>query len=447
MTVKTFVCALLALASLSSGCLLPEEREDGGVSRSGFRAVNKRQANGTPIGTGDRFSGGSTAPRGLGSQPSASFSTLLNPTEVRSGLQALASTYGIPTFEAPYKTFEGRTTYGAAIGGSGGTCANAYRVFINGNIHARERGSMDNVLYFVADLLYANKNNVGLTYGSKTYTAAQVKTALSAGIVFIPLSNPDGVAYDQSSNSCWRKNRNTASGTGRSAGVDLNRNFDFVWDFTRKFSSSVQGSVASTSPSSETYHGTAAFSEPETRNVKWVLDSYPKVRWFVDLHSYAGDVLYSWGSDDNQSQYPYMNFRNSSYDSVRGVLSDTPGSGRGYGEYAPAAEATTNLAAARRIASGLTAGGGRTYGAIQASDLYPTSGASDDYAYSRHFADTSKNLVHSYTIEFGFGNSAASCPFYPTVAQFNSNIKAVGAGFMELLLAAVELGLGDGTTC
>ncbi|KAK7212148.1 hypothetical protein V2G26_019326 [Clonostachys chloroleuca] len=299
---------------------------------------------------------------------------------------------------------------------------------------------MDNILYFVSDLLYANKNNVGLTYGSKTYTAAQVKTALSAGIVIVPNSNPDGTAYDQSSNSCWRKNRNPASG---SVGVDLNRNFDFLWDFKTLFASSVQSSVGSTTPSSETYHGTAAFSEPETKAIKWVFDTYSKIRWFVDLHSYTGDILYSWGSDDNQVNYPYMNFKNSSYNSVRGILSDTPGSGKGYGEYTPAAENTINQNAAKRIAAGLTGGGGATYNAIQASDLYPTSGASDDYAYSRHFADSSKNLVHGYTIEFGFGNSAASCPFYPTVSQYNSNMKAVGAGFMELLLAAVEYGLGD----
>jgi hypothetical protein len=59
--------------------------------------------------------------------------------------------------------------------------------------------------------------------------------------------------------------------------------------------------------------GTKPFSEPETQSIKWVMDTYSAVRWFVDLHSYAGDVLYSWGSDDNQSKYSYMNFMNSSY--------------------------------------------------------------------------------------------------------------------------------------
>lgn len=193
--------------------------------------------------------------------------------------------------------------------------------------------------------------------------------------------------------------------------------------------------------------GTAAFSEPETKNIKWVLDTFSKVRWFVDLHSYAGDVLYSWGSDTNQSRFPRMNFLNTTYNGVRGILSDTPGTGNAYGEYTPTNENTENIAAARRIGSAMSAAARRTYTVIPAADLYPTSGASDDYAYSRHFADTTKNLVHGYTIEFGFGNSGSSCPFYPTQAQHNANIQEIGAGFMETVLAAVDIGLGDSVVC
>ncbi|TFB02591.1 hypothetical protein CCMA1212_005342 [Trichoderma ghanense] len=441
---KTLIpVALLALSQVTSACLLPHERDE----ESGLKPVVRRQSsNGAPIGTGDRFSGGSTAPRGLGTQSSStSFSTILSVKEVTSGLQGLANTYGVELFNTPYKTAQGATVVGAKVGGTGGNCTDAYRVFFNGNIHARERGSADSVLYFISDLLYADAHNTGLTYGSKTYSNAQVKTALAAGIVFIPLSNPDGVAYDQSTNSCWRKNRNPNS--GQSPGVDLNRNFDFLWDFRNLFASSAQSSVGSTSPSSETYHGASAFSEPETKNIKWVFDTYSKVRWFVDLHSYAGDVLWNWGSDENQVDYPTMNFLNGTYNKVRGILTDTPSPGRGYGEYVPQADLDVKEAAAKRVASALTAGGGRSYTAFQSAQLYPTSGASDDYAYSRHFSDPTKNLIHSYTIEFGFANNAASCPFYPSVSQYNSNLRATSAGFMELLLAATEYGLGDATTC
>ena len=177
------------------------------------------------------------------------------------------------------------------------------------------------------------------------------------------------------------------------------------------------------------------------------MDTYSKVRWFIDLHSYAGDVLYSWGSDDVQTTRPTMNFLNSAYNSVRGILSDTPGVGTGYGEYAPPAENADNIAAAKRIGAAMSTAGARTYSVIAAADLYPTSGASDDYSYSRHFADTSKNLIHGYTIEFGFGNSAASCPFYPTQAQHNKNLQEIGAGFMEMLLSAADIGVGDALVC
>lgn len=247
------LCCIAAFAPLLSGaCLLPEERE------GRPRRVGRRQSsnNGIAVGTGDRYSSGTIAPRGLGTQ-STTLTTLLNVNEIASGLKGLASVYGISTFTTPYTTYNGATISGGKVGGNG-TCNNAYRVYLNSAIHARERGSSDGLLFFIGDLLYANKNNVGLKYGSKSYTNAQVKTALSTGVVFVPLSNPDGVAYDQSSNSCWRKNRNPKSSTGSAAsiGVDLNRNFDFLWDFTKRFASSARSSVASTSPSSETYHGT-----------------------------------------------------------------------------------------------------------------------------------------------------------------------------------------------
>jgi len=300
-------------------------------------------------------------------------------------------------------------------------------------------------LFFIGDLLYANATGTGLAFGSRTYTNAQVKTALAAGIVFLPLINPDGVAYDQTSNSCWRKNRNPASSTGSAAsiGIDLNRNLDFLWNFPSLFASSAQtSSLASTSPSSETYHGTAAFSEPETKSIKWVLDTYTKVRWFLDLHSYTGDVLYGWGDDQSQTTTPAQAFNNAVYNSVRGITTDTA-----YKEYVVPAQWSIIQAVASRIGAAASAAAGRTYAVIQSSNLYATSGATTDYAYGRHLVNSALNLVYGYTIEFGFGNSASSCPFYPTQSQHTANLKEIEAGFMEFVLAAVANGLGDVTTC
>ncbi|KAJ2987635.1 hypothetical protein NUW58_g4392 [Xylaria curta] len=429
--------SLLLLAGLANSCLLPEERAGGSIRKS----LNRRQGNsGKAVGKGDRFNGGSSFPRGLGSGNATDMSTILNVNEVATGLQGLVNEYGITTFATPYKTYEGRTITGAKIGGTG-SCNTKYHIYLNGGIHARERGSHDSVLYFISDLLYAQKHGTGLTYGKKTYSNADVLKALSTGIVVTPLINPDGVNYDQTTNSCWRKNRNPKSSNSRdpqSVGIDLNRNFDFAWDL-KKWAPSVSSDVASANPSSEVFHGTAAFSEPETQSMKYILDTYTKVRWFIDLHSYAGDVLYSWGSDTDQSTQPYKNFLNSTYDSVRGITSDSTTTR--YGEYISSQDLNNVRTAGDRFGAAMSTAAGRKYTVMQSAYLYPTSGASDDYAFSRHIADPTKNKVYSYTVEFGFGNSQASCPFYPTVAQYTSNLQETNAGFIEFLLAAADIGL------
>ncbi|KAI6374417.1 hypothetical protein MCOR32_005482 [Pyricularia oryzae] len=440
----------LCLAQLAKSCLLPEESEHDAAP-----SLKRRQGGNTglAIGEGDRFEGGKIVPRGLGTQPVGTDpGKLLSVVEICSAFDALANEYGFDTFEAPDKTFENRTIFGGAVGGSGKNCTatDGYRAFFNGAIHARERGSSDNVIYFIADLLYANKHNQGIAYGGRTWTNCDVKRALKAGIVFVPLSNPDGVAHDQATHSCWRKNRNPASatpGNAASYGIDLNRNFDFLWDFLKKFDPSVGPNVASSNPASQTFHGTAPFSEPETRAVKWVLDTFKKIRWYIDLHSYTGIVLHSWGSDENQNRRPYMNFMNDTYDSVRGLMPDKPEEGRVYGEYISSDDWRDAAYAGVRAGTAMTGATGRIYDVSASAYLYPTSGASDDYAFSRHFSDPSLNKVFSYTIEFGFGNTAASCPFYPTAEIYKLNLLETGAGFMEFLLAASDIGLGEEDTC
>jgi len=108
---------------LSLGCLLPEEPD--GLPR----LVHRQISNGIAIGTGDRYSGGTIAPRGLGTQMTT-LTTLLNVNEIASGLKGLASVYGISTFTTPYTTFNGATISGGKVGGNG-TCNNAYRVYLN----------------------------------------------------------------------------------------------------------------------------------------------------------------------------------------------------------------------------------------------------------------------------------------------------------------------------
>jgi len=92
--------------------------------------------------------------------------------------------------------------------------------------------------------------------------------------------------------------------------------------------------------------------------------------------------------------------------------------------------------AALRVARAMQTVAGRSYGRMQAVGLYPTSGASDDYAYSRYRANAKLNKAYGFTMEFGYAYN-----FYPTLLEYHNNLKDTGAGLMEFCLAASDAGL------
>lgn len=389
------------------------------------------------IGEGDRFEGGAQAPQGPGSRGEGKeheLGPIMNVDEIDSAIEGLVTEYGIPTFSLPNSTAEGSGGKGGSVGGVN---PEDYHVFFTAGVHARERGGPDQLIYFIADLLYAQKHNVGLIYGAKSFTHADVIRALSTGIVFFPLVNPDGVRWDQRTDSYWRKNRNLASaaaGDDLSIGVDINRNYDFVWDYQRYFDSSVYTSsvnLASDKPHDDTFHGPFAFSEPETRNVAWVFDSFPRIRWYMDIHSAVGDILYSWGDDNDQVTQPDQNFLNPAWDAQRGIVGAPD-----YREWIDEGDFGRVHATARRVSEAMQSVAGRFYTAMQAANLYATSGASDDYAYSRFQSNPNVNKVYGFTMEFGYPTN-----FYPTLLEFHQNVIDTCAGFMEFCLAAADFGL------
>jgi murein tripeptide amidase MpaA len=388
------------------------------------------------IGKGDRFKDGRIPPQGIGSRPDArddDLGPIMNADEINSAIEGLVNEYGIQTFDVPNATAEGP---GGKAGVAGPKNPEAYHVYFTAGVHARERGGPDNLIYFIADLLFAQKHSTGLKYGSKNYSNGDVTKALKTGIVFFPLVNPDGVRYDQKTDSLWRKNRNpidATPGNDASIGVDINRNYDFLWDFRRHFHPAAIGatSLASDKPIDETYHGRHAFSEPETRNVAWVFEQFPRIRWYMDIHSAVGDILFNWGDDDDQLNDPSMQFLNPSWDGKRGIAGDTM-----YREWIEELDYGKVSNVSRRVAGAMQAVGGRLYRPLQAVGLYPTSGASDDYAYSRYRANAKVNKAHGFTMEFGYPTN-----FYPTLAEYHANLKDTGAGLMEFCLAASDAGL------
>jgi murein tripeptide amidase MpaA len=424
------VVAALGITSTVSACLLESERTPGSGARRSRRSLASRQSDaGFPIGQGDRFSDGSF-PVGLGVND-RNLESILSIDEVPSALQALKTEYPdqVELFTPPFKTHEGRELPGAVIGDNP-------RVFIMSGIHARERGGPDNVIYFVADLLAAKKAGTGIAYADKSYTAEEVDTALSAGLVIIPATNPDGIAYDQSTNTCWRKNRNPESSSSGDAdasdiGVDLNRNFDFLWDYEKFFDPST--SPASTNPSDETFYGTAAASEPETQAVVWALDQHQNISWFMDLHSMASTLLYSWGDDDAGTEDPQQNLDNPEYDGKRGVGGDDV-----YREYTLPDDMTIEEEGVNAMVDAMKLAGSINYPAETAIQLYATSGASNDYAHARYYGKKAcgSSRMFGLTLEFGESSSIGACPFYVTDELYHNNVRQVGAGFMQMALTA-----------
>jgi len=102
--------------------------------------------------------------------------------------------------------------------------------------------------------------------------------------------NVDGYAFTwtaPSSNRMWRKNRRVNSNSN-CRGVDLNRNFAKGYGLAG----------SSSKKCSETYRGTGAFSEPESKAVSdymYSISGSSFWKGFMSLHSYGQLWLSPWG--------------------------------------------------------------------------------------------------------------------------------------------------------
>jgi murein tripeptide amidase MpaA len=365
----------------------------------------------------------------------------LNVGEVDTAVVNLSSAYPSITqlITLPHATFEGRTSHALRIGA--GAAGSRDVVMAIGGQHAREWGSCEILIGFAADLLEAYQTSAGLVYGGKSFTVAQVQGIVDdLHVVVFPLVNPDGRNYSQSSPAVninmWRRNRNPAysGGSPSCVGVDLNRNYDFLFDYKNKFHPDTYSSPTNPYPiqvsddpcdAPQRYHGPSPFSEPETQNVRWLLDMFPRTRWFFDVHSYTEKILHNWGDDDNQSTDSEMNFRNPAYDSQRGLKADTA-----YKEYIPDGDEDIERTLGEKLRDAITAVRGKVYSVNSSfTGLYPTSGTSKDYAYSRHFVDPSKARAFSYTIEWGQ-------EFQPDWSEMELIVADITAGLIEFCTAA-----------
>jgi murein tripeptide amidase MpaA len=325
--------------------------------------------------------------------------------------------------ELPETSIEGRNVYALRL--RAGEGENRRGVLLVGGTHARELMNPDALAELAVELIVSYLNGADLVLGGRTWTANDIKIILETlDLYLLPCGNPDGRQYVMTVDDMWRKNRRDNPGTPCD-GVDLNRNADVLWGVTE--------GQTSCSPCTDIYVGSAVFSEPETRNVRYLLDSY-RIDCFVDVHSYSELVLYPWGHAPTQTADSSQRFTTLPSGTCQPIADGN------YKEFMIPQDLQRFQTVASRIVDAIAAVRGRVYTAEPGIALYPTTGTLSDYAYSRHIANSSDRKVYGYTIETGpyAGNLPDS--FHPADPEpIKRDVKSGLLALIQQCICAIEL--------
>jgi len=183
------------------------------------------------------------------------------------------------------QTLEGRDIWLIKVSDNPNADENEPEALYTGLHHAREPMSYMNLFYFMHWL--------GENYENDPLASHLVN---NRELWFIPAVNPDGLVYNQSiapnGGGMQRKNaRETCSGSPD--GVDLNRNYSYMWGYDN------QGS--SNDGCDETYRGNGPFSEPETQVIRDFVEQHNFPIAF-NYHSYSNLLIYPLGYEyENQA--------------------------------------------------------------------------------------------------------------------------------------------------
>lgn len=237
--------------------------------------------------------------------------------------------------------------------------------------HAREPAGLMTNLFFMYYLLE--------NYDTDPFIQALVD---NTELYFVPVINPDGYVYNEtnspSGGGMWRKNRRDNDGTS-CMGVDLNRNYDYMWGLDNIGSSS--------DPCDEDYRGESAFSEPETQAIRDFCEAHEIIN-AVNYHTHGNLLLYPWGYTEEPCEDDAVMYAHS-------VL--------------------------------YTADNNYTFGA-GSTTIYPTNGGSDDWMYGEQ---ETKNKIFSYTPELGGSMDGFWCSMdrIVPIAQENMILNILTAAF------------------
>jgi hypothetical protein len=342
-------------------------------------------------------------------------------------------------------------------------------VLITGGVHAREWAPPD-ALYGLAKLIldsYDPQPARDIKIQQATGAGFPVKAADVAAIVeklaiyIIPVVNPDGREYSLTTpgglpaapplpaTTDWRKNLRPIQKPDPGKGVDINRNFNILWDYKKHYDPKVSAlddeavrkakaaqqiitrkMVCSTSAIDITFIGTGAESEVETQLVRKLMDLV-KPRFVFDVHSYGPDIVYPWGIGLDQNDRQDMTFSDDSWNPVR----DGP-DGVNYKEYIDLDVMKQHICLGNRMKDAVQKATAAKY-PVQASIAmaggYCTTGALDDYSFSRG------GPTLAYTIECGSDTEGEFHPTYTAAPKGGQFVKIEAEVQAALLGALVEI--------
>lgn len=257
-----------------------------------------------------------------------------------------------PRYALDYPTHNDQELYWVRLSDNPTTNEDEPEVLYTGMHHAREPIGMQLLVYYMYYLLENYDTDPDVRYIVDNFE-----------LYFVPIINMDGYAYniqnEPSGGGMWRKNRR--QNDDGSYGVDLNRNYGYMWGYDDNGSSPY--------PWDDTYRGPSAFSEPEIMNIRDFCNEH-EFMIALNYHSYQNELLYPWGYITDPCPD----------DAIFNAFGEILTYENAY-EYGPAS-----------------------------TTIYLTNGSSDDWMYGEQ---TSKALIYSYTPEVGDGSAG----FWPPVPQ------------------------------
>ena len=278
--------------------------------------------------------------------------------EMLDELDAMAAQYpNLISVKAPISTFlthENRPIYHVKISDNVGANETEPKILYTAIHHAREPLSMSQTIFYMWYLLENYATNDEVKY-----------IVDNTQLFFVPCINPDGYIYNQTTNpnggGMHRKNRRNVGTTNK--GVDLNRNYSYGFGTTG----------TSTNVNDDTYCGTGAFSEPETKAIQWLVQNHNFLSAY-NAHTYGNTLLFPIGTTT--------------------------------AEFADHHDYFVDLADHMVEVNG--------YFPQKSSGLYPASGDSDDYMYKEQIGVGQKDTIFAMTPEIGTSFWPAQSEIIPT---------------------------------